>query len=52
MNLNNKIICFNFETLDLVKEHKYEREIRREFYQKPKKRKRYSRIVGSQTKRS
>ena len=35
MNLNNKNICNNYDTLDLVKEDKYEREIRREFYQKP-----------------
>ena len=35
MNLNNKRIYNNFDTLDLVKEVKYEREIRREFHQKP-----------------
>ena len=35
MNLNNKNIYITFDTLDLVKEVKYEREIRREFYQKP-----------------
>ena len=29
MNLNNKNIWNNFDTLDLVKEVKYEREIRR-----------------------
>ena len=34
MNLNNKLISINLGTLDLVKEVKYEREIRREFYQK------------------
>ena len=34
MNLNNKRIYNSFDTLDLVKEVKYEREIRREFYQK------------------
>ena len=32
MNLNNKNICNNFDTLDLVKEFKYEREIKLEFY--------------------
>ena len=32
MNLNNKNICNNFDTLDLVKEVKYEREIKLEFY--------------------
>ena len=35
MSLNNKRICNNFDTLDLVKEIKDERQIRREFYQKP-----------------
>ena len=35
MNLNNKRICNNFDTLDLVKEVKYERDIRREFYKEP-----------------
>ena len=34
MNLNNKNIYFNFDTLDLVKEVKYEREIKREFYKR------------------
>ena len=35
MNLNNKNIYITFDTLDLVKELKDERQIRREFYQKP-----------------
>ena len=35
MNLNNKNIYITFDTLDLVKELRDEREIRREFYQKP-----------------
>jgi len=35
MNLNNKIISINFNTIDLIKEVKYEREIGREFYQEP-----------------
>ena len=35
MNLNNKNICINFDTLDLVKELRYERQIRREFSEKP-----------------
>ena len=34
MNLNNKNIYITFDTLDLVKEVKYEREIKREFYKK------------------
>ena len=33
MDLNNKIISINFNNIDLVKEIKSEREIRREFYQ-------------------
>ena len=34
MNLNNKIISINLYNIDLVKEVKYEREIKREFYKK------------------
>ena len=34
MNLNNKLISINLGTLDLVKEVKYEREIKLEFYTK------------------
>ena len=33
MDLNNKIISINFNNIDLVKEIKNEREIRREFCQ-------------------
>ena len=33
MNLNNKIISINFNNIDLVKEIKNDREIRREFHQ-------------------
>ena len=32
MNLNKKFNCFKLDTLDLVSEVKYERDIRREFY--------------------
>ena len=35
MNLNNKRIYNSFDTLDLVKEVKYERDFRREFCEKP-----------------
>jgi len=32
MNFKNEFNCFKFDTLDLVKEVKYQREIKREFY--------------------
>ena len=35
MDLNNKIISINFNDIDLIKDLKNEREIRREFYQEP-----------------
>jgi len=34
MDLNKHYNCFKFDTLDVVKDLKYDREIRREFYQK------------------
>ena len=37
MDLNNKIISINFNDIDLIKDLKNEREIRREFYQEPSK---------------
>ena len=33
MNLNKDYNCFKFDTLDLVRDFKYDREIGREFYQ-------------------
>lgn len=33
MNLNKDYKCFKFDTLDLVRDFKYDREIGREFYQ-------------------
>ena len=33
MKLNKNYNCFKFETLDLIEDFKYEREIGREFYQ-------------------
>jgi hypothetical protein len=34
MELNKHYNCFKFDTLDVVKDLKYDREIGREFYQK------------------
>ena len=34
MHLKKEFNCFQLNTLDLVKEVKYEREIKREFYKK------------------
>ena len=34
MNFKKEFNCFKLDTLDLVKEVKYEREIKREFYKK------------------
>ena len=34
MHLKKEFNCFKFDTLDLVKEVKYEREIKLEFYKK------------------
>ena len=34
MNFKNEFNCFKFDTLDLPKEVKYEREIKLEFYKK------------------
>jgi len=34
MHLKKEFNCFQFDTLDLVKEVKYEREIKLEFYKK------------------
>ena len=33
MNLNKDYNCFKFDTLDVVKDVRYDREIGREFYQ-------------------
>ena len=33
MNLNKDYNCFKFDTLDLVRDFKYDRETGREFYQ-------------------
>ena len=32
MKLNKSYNCFKFDTLDLIEDFKYDREIRREFY--------------------
>ena len=34
INFKNEFNCFKFDTLDLVKEVKHEREIKREFYKR------------------
>ena len=34
MELNKHYNCFKFDTLDVVRDLRYDREIRREFYQK------------------
>ena len=33
MNLNKDYNCFKFDTLDLVRDYRYDRETGREFYQ-------------------